>query len=131
MHFTIDRASLLNLLRAVSIRKGRLWTSERLCKVFAVAPRIYVVANDLAAATEALVLRDGKCAVEMSKLRILLETYKPRVNLTFEVEGDAMRFGSTTMDVEKASDMGEVPAIFQDIPAIPTATDDGRARLKR
>jgi hypothetical protein len=131
MHFTIDRAAFLNLLRAVSIKKGRRLTSERLCKIFVVAPRVFVVANDFAAATEALVLRGGKYAVEMSKLRILLETYKPRVNSTFEVEGNSMRFGSTTMGVEKASDVGEVPAIFQDIPAIPTATDDGRARLKR
>ncbi len=131
MHFTVDRAAFLNLLRAVCIKKGRYYTSERLCKVFAVAPRVFVVANDLAAATEALVLSDGKCAVEMGKLRVLVETYKPRVNLTFEVEGNSMRFGGTTMGVEKASDVGELPAIFQDIPTIPPAKDSGRAGGRR
>lgn len=131
MHFTVDRAAFLNILRAVCIKKGRYYTSERLCKVFVVAPRVYVVANDLAAATEALVLKDGKCAVDMGKLRILVETYKPRVNLTFEVEGNLMRFGGTTIGVEKASDLSELPTLFQDIPLIPVAADAARRGAKR
>ena len=116
MHFTVERAALVKLVERLSAPPGgqrrrvdplRLWTAgANLC----------AEANGVVAGLEALVFRDGHCRTDRTRFLQLLKSYHPEKNLTFELTGNGLRFGSTTLEVAEAATAEAAAPHFAMIP---------------
>lgn len=118
MHVTVARSALVKLIEQMTASpfgprsQGdplRIWTSgARLC----------VAANGVVAGTEALVLRSGHCCTQRTRFLQLLKSYSSKKNLTFELVGHGLRFGSSTVDVTEVETGEEVERNYSVVPTL-------------
>jgi hypothetical protein len=115
MHFTVERATLVKLMEGLSAPKGR--PKEDPVRLWANGARLCVEINGNVAGTEALVFRSGHCRTDRKRFLQLLKSYYPKKNLTFELVGCGLRFGSSTLEVTEAATVDEPPPHFAVVPA--------------
>jgi hypothetical protein len=113
MKFTIARADLQGLLKAVLSRKRRRETLT----LSACAARVFAECKGDVAGIEALVFADGAVTLaEAGKFRDLLKTYKGTRFLTLEGDADGLQIESFRMRVLSYNPHPVPPADFQVFP---------------
>ncbi len=80
MRFTVERRVLVWMLEAVARRAPRRGRPEKMVRLSACGPCVYVEANGKATATEALVFAEGACLLVHKTILHLLRGYARRVS---------------------------------------------------
>lgn len=124
MHFTVERLALVKLVQGLPAPKGRprtdpvrLWTNEA---------RVCVEINGNVAWMEALVFRSGHCCTNRKRFLELLKAYRPKKNLTFELVGNGLRFGGSTLVVTETASVPQPTPRFAVVPVQGTAGERPR-----
>ena len=116
MKFTIERTALIKLLELVAKKMPGQKRRDKTVRLSACAARVFVEGNQTTAGIEAIVLEDGGCTVAHDVFAKLLKSYAPKANLTFEADGKAIRFGSTSLPISSFSKVVTPPGRFQLMP---------------
>ena len=116
MRFTLERVSLVKMLRAVSQKQPGAKHRENEVRIAACDARVFVEANDVIGGVEALVLQDGTCYTDLNVLKRLVQSYSPRKNITIEVDERKLRIAGSSRDVWNYSPHVFAPAKFRVFP---------------
>jgi hypothetical protein len=116
MKFTTDRITLIKMLEQVGPAVGQRTTASSLVRVMACEARVFVIANGITAAIEALVLRDGSCMLDRRRFLAVLKTYASKQQMTFDLEDRVLRFGSTEIGVPVSNRTAKAPEKFRTFP---------------
>jgi hypothetical protein len=117
MKFTVERRVLVRMLEATAQRAPRRGRPEKMVRLSACGPRVFVEANGKAAATEALVFAEGACLlVHKTILRLLRGYARRRVNITFEADACLFRIDQGNWPIAAFSARVFPPAVFQEFP---------------
>lgn len=115
MKFTIARADLESLLKAVILRPRK----DETVILSACAALVFVECKGNVAGIEALVFGDGAVTLPAQKFRDLLKTYKGTRFLTFEWGADGLHVQNFRMPVIGYDPRPKPPADFPVFPVIP------------
>lgn len=128
MRFTVERRVLLKMLRAVARRAPRRGRPEKMVRLSACGPRVFVEANGKAAAAEALVFGEGACLLVRETILRLLRGYaRGRVNITFEASPCIFRIDRGNWPLAAFSTRVFPPAQFQQFPFTESAPAPSKA----
>lgn len=115
LKFTIERRILVDLLKAVGRRAPLRGRSQKMVRLSAAGPRVFLEANGKAVATEAMVLSEGACMVVHRTILELLSSFaRGRQNITFAADSCFFRIDEGNWPVAWFTPAACPPAEFQD-----------------
>ena len=96
MKFTIDKKSLVQMLRALTKDSGKKKKDrDPHLRVAAHDDRVVMSANDVETGCEAQVEEEGVCFFQYEKLLPLIQAYTEVNSLTIEVNSEGIQIGNT------------------------------------
>ena len=116
MKFTVERVALERMVEQLKFDRCTTGPHQRMMRLSACAPRVFVEANGVAAGIEALVLEDGGCNVPRMKLLKVLRTFHPKQNITLAADASGLRVAGFVMKATHFSSVATAPGEFQEFP---------------
>jgi len=116
MKFTVGRIELERMVGQLKAERGTKSPRQRMMRLSACAPRVFVEANGVTAGIEALVLEDGSCKVPRLKFLKVLQSFHPKQILTLAADENGLRIEGFTMKSVCFSPTATAPGAFQIFP---------------
>jgi len=116
MRFTAERKLLIRLLQVVGQKMPGQKRADKRVRLTACSPRVFVEANSTTAGTEALVLQDGTCSIDLKPFLAMLNGYENKEHLMFEAGPNWIKFGATILNTAGYSPRAEAPGEIQSVP---------------
>jgi hypothetical protein len=116
MKFSVEHVALERMIDQLKADRGVKGQRQRMMRLSACAPRVFVEANGDAAGIEALVLADGGCNVPRIRFLKILRTLHPKLNITISADAGGLRIEGFVMKATRFSPVAAAPGEFQIFP---------------